>query len=100
MNPRVFLDVNPRTLRLPNSRRTGADPYKLHRQIAAFGNSVQGMPPLEVSQGSDGALVLNDGATRATRVAMLLPGVTVTVEVIDILAVPVAAYVSIGDVVP
>jgi hypothetical protein len=37
MNPRVFLDVDPRTLRLPTSRRSGADPYKLQRQIAQFG---------------------------------------------------------------
>src|SRR5271156_3785948 len=87
MNPRVFLDFDPRTLRLPNSRRSRADPLKLHRQIAAFGKSVQGMPPLEVSQGSDGALVLNNGVTRATRVAMLLQGTLVRVEVTDILLV-------------
>jgi hypothetical protein len=100
MNPRVFLDVDPRTLRLPNSRRSGADPLKLQRQIAAFGKSLQGMPPLEVSRGSDGELVLNNGVTRATRVAMLLPGTLVPVEVIDDLPVPVASYPSIGDLVP
>jgi len=37
MKPRVFLDVDPRSLRLPGSRRSGADPLKLHRQIAQFG---------------------------------------------------------------
>jgi hypothetical protein len=100
MNPRVFLDVDPRTLHLPNSRRSGADPFKLHRQIAAFGKSVKGMPPLEVSQGSDGELVLNNGVTRATRVAMLLRGALVRVEVIDDLPVPVGSYPSIGDLVP
>lgn len=100
MIPRVFLDVDPRRLRLPNSRRSGADPLKLHRQIAAFGKSVQGMPPLEVSQGSDGELVLNNGVTRTTRVAMLLRGTLVRVEVIDDLPVPVASYPSIGDLVP
>jgi hypothetical protein len=100
MYPRVLLDVDPRTLRLPNSRRSGADPFKLHRQIAMFGKSMQGMQPLEVSRGSDGALVLNNGVTRATRAAMLLPGTLVRVEVIDDLHVPVASYPSIGDLVP
>jgi hypothetical protein len=100
MNPRVFLNVDPRTLRLPGSRRSGADPMKLHRQIAKFGASVQGLPPLEVSRGSDGELVINNGVTRATRVAKLLPGVTVRVEVIDDLPIPVASFPSIGDIIP
>ena len=100
MNPRMFLDVDPRTLRLPPSRRTGADPVKLHRQIAQFGKSVQGMEPLEISRGTDGELVINNGVTRATRVAMLLPGTLVRVEIIDDLPVPVGSYPSIGDLVP
>lgn len=100
MNPRVFLDVDPRTLRLPGSRRSGVDPLKLHQQIAQFGTSMQGMPPLEVSRGTDGELVINNGVTRATRVAKLLPGVTVRVEVIDDLSIPVASFPSIGDLVP
>jgi hypothetical protein len=100
MNPRVFLDVDPRVLRLPPSRRSGADPFRLHRQIVRFGTSTHGMPPLEVSRGSDGELVINNGVTRATRLAMLLPGVPVRVEVIDDLPIPVASYPSIGDVVP
>jgi hypothetical protein len=100
MNPRVFLDVDPRTLRLPGSRRSGADPLKLHRQIAQFGASVQGMPALEVSRGTDGALVINNGLTRATRVATLLPGMTVRVEVIDDLPIPVGPFPAIGDVIP
>src|SRR5437870_1097124 len=83
MNPRVFLDVDPRTLRVPGSRRSGADPFKLHRQIAQFGGSDQGMPPIEVSRGTDGELVVNNGMTRATRMAQLLPGTMVRVEVID-----------------
>jgi len=69
VNPRVFLDVDPRTLRLPGSRRSGTDPVKLHRQLAQFGTSTQGMPPLEVSRGTDGELVINNGVTRATRIA-------------------------------
>jgi hypothetical protein len=64
MNPRVFLDVDPRTLRAPGSRRSGADPFKLRRQIAQFGDSVQGMPTFEVSRGTDGELVINNGVTR------------------------------------
>lgn len=58
------------------------------------------MPPVEVSRGSDGELVINNGVTRATRVAMLLPGALVRVEVIDDLPVPVGHYPSIGDLVP
>ena len=100
MNPRIFLDVDPRTLRLPTSRRSGADPYKLQRQIAQFGTSTRGMFPLEVSRGSDGELVINSGLTRATRVAKLLPGTLVRVEVIDDLPIPVGAYATVGDFVP
>ena len=98
MDPRTFLDVDPRTLHLPTSRRSGADPYKLQRQIARHGSSIQGMPALEVSRGSDGELVINNGVTRATRVAKLLPGVSVRVEVIDDLPIPVGGYPRVGDV--
>lgn len=100
MSPRVFLDVDPRTLRLPTTRRSGADPLKLQRQIARFGKSMMGMPPPEVSRGSDEELVINNGVTRATRVAMLLPGTLLRVEVIDQLPIPVGSYPSIGDMVP
>ncbi len=100
MNPRVFLDVDPRTLRVPGSRRSGADPWKLHRQIAKHGSSTQGMPPLEVSRGTDGELVINNGVTRATRITKLSPGTTVHVEVIDDLPIPVGSFPSIGDLIP
>jgi hypothetical protein len=100
MNPRVFLDVDPRTLHVPGSRRSGADPVKLHRQVAQFGTSTQGMPPLEVSRGTDGELVINNGVTRATRIAKLSPGATVRVEVIDDLPIPVGSFPSIGDLIP
>lgn len=73
---------------------------KLHRQIAQFGSSVQGMPTLEVSRGTDGELVLNNGVTRATRVAKLLPRATVRVEVIDDLPIPVGPFPCIGDFIP
>jgi hypothetical protein len=100
MNPQVFFDVDPRTLRLPGSRRSGADPFKLQQQIARFGTSIQGMPPLEVSRGTDDELVINDGVTRATGVARRLPGGTVRVEVIDDLPFPVGSFPSVGDTIP
>jgi hypothetical protein len=100
MNPRLFLDVDPHTLRLPMSRRSGADSFKLQGQIVRFGKSTQGMPPLEVSRGSDGALVINNGVTRASRIAKLSPGTYVRVEVIDDLPIPVGSYPKVGDLVP
>jgi hypothetical protein len=100
MNPRLFLDVDPRTLRLPRSRRSGADPIRLHRQIAQYGSSTKGMPVIEVSRGSDGELVINNGVTRATRIAKLAPGTLVRVEVIDDLPVPVGTYPKVGDLIP
>lgn len=78
-----FLDVDPALLRLPPSRHQGADPLKLARHLARFGTSVSGMPPLEVTEAANGELVINNGVTRATRVAKFLPGKTVRVEVID-----------------
>ena len=93
MNPRLFVDVDPRTLHLPTTRLTGADPYKLQRQIAQFGSSVQGMPMPVVYRGKDGALLLYNGVTRATRVAKLLPGHLIRVEILDDLP-------TVGDTLP
>jgi hypothetical protein len=78
----------------------GADPFKLQRQIAKYGSSVVGMPPIEVSRGADGELVINNGVTRATRIAKLSPGTADPVEVIDDLLIPVGSFPSIGDLVP
>jgi hypothetical protein len=97
MPDREFLDVDPATLHLPGSRRDGADPLKLHRQVARHGLSTDGMPPIEVSRGTDGGLVINDGVTRATRVAKYLPGTPVPVEVTGTLPVPVAGLPTVGD---
>jgi hypothetical protein len=58
------------------------------------------MPVIEVSRGADGMLMINDGVTRATRVATLLPGVTVRVEIIDDLPRPVGVLPRIGDLIP
>lgn len=90
-------DVDPFDLRLPSSRPQGADPVKLQRQIAKHGKSIVGMPPLLAYEGSDGVLELYDGVTRATRVAKLLPGTTVQVEVIAKLKRPKAKARRIGE---
>lgn len=97
---RKFIDVDPRTLRLPPSRNGGADPIKLHRQIARHGKSTAGMPKIEVYECQDGELVIYDGATRATRVAKLLPGQKVSVEVIGRLATLGAKQPTVGDRLP
>ena len=97
MKAREFLDVDPATLRVPGSRRDGADPYKLQRQIAKHGTSIAGMPPIEVSRCTDDELVINNGVTRATRAARYLPGTLVPVEVIDTLPIPGARFPTIGD---
>ncbi len=90
-------DIDPADLRLPSSRSSGADPVKLQRQMAIHGSSTSGMPPLLAYEGSDGALELFDGVTRATRVAKLLPGTTVQVEVMGKLKRPKAGNRRVGD---
>ena len=90
-------DVDPAELRLPSSRSSGAAPVKLQRQIAKHGTSTAGMPLLIAYEGSDGVLELYDGVTRATRVARLLPGTTVRVEVIGKLGRPKANNRRVGD---
>ncbi len=100
MNPRLFVDVDPRALHLPTTRPSGSDPVKLQRQVVQFGHSTQGMPTLEVYRGSDGELVIYSGVTRATRVAKLLPGQTIRVEVIDDLRTPVGHLPTVGDTIP
>lgn len=92
-----FRDVDPTELRLPSARASGADPYKLQRQIARHGTSIAGMPPLFAYEGSDGALEFVDGVTRATRVAKLLPGTRVRVEVLGKLRRRKAQDRRIGD---
>jgi hypothetical protein len=78
-----FVMVDPGDLYLPPSRAQGADPGKLARQIARYGNSLDGMPVLQVVRGKNGNLRINDGVTRATRAAKLRPGAKVMAEVID-----------------
>ena len=78
-----FINVDPGELHLPPSRPQGADPYKLSRQIAKHGDSLESMPTLQLVRGKDGHLRINDGVTRATRAAKLRPGVLVPAEVIQ-----------------
>ncbi len=98
--PPDFRDVDPRELRLTSSRAQGADPAKLQRQIAQFGDSTVGMPPLWVYEAADGVLVVYNGVTRATRVAKLLPGKLVRVEVIGKLNRAHGGSPKIGDRLP
>jgi hypothetical protein len=98
--PSYFRDVDPRELRLPSSRQSGADPTKLQRQIARFGSSTDGMPPLVVYEGTDGFLVVYNGVTRATRIAKLAPGTLVRVEVIGRLRRAYGLDPKIGDRLP
>lgn len=77
-----FIEVDPGELRLPPSRSQGADPAKLARQIAKFGDSFDGMPPLQITRGKGGEYRINDGVTRATRAAKLRPRKNVVAEVI------------------
>ena len=96
-----FIDVDPGELYLPPSRDQGADPYKLARQIAKHGDSLDGMPPLQVVRGKDGRLRINDGVTRATRAAQARPGALVPVEVIqDLPQLDVTRTPKVKDTLP
>jgi len=99
-NPR-FIRVDPAELYLPTTRRQGADLAKLARQIAKYGISLDGMPPLELIRGKDGHLRINDGVTRATRAAKLRPGQSVPAEVIQELPrLDVTKTPKVKDVLP
>lgn len=93
-------DVDPRELRVPSSRRTGADPLKYQRQVARFGASSVGMPPIIVYEGTDRVLVIYNGVTRATRIAKLAPGTLVRVDVIGRLRRAYGPEPKIGDLLP
>jgi hypothetical protein len=95
-----ILEVDPRELHLLPSQGGGADPFKLQTQIVRFGASTDGMPPPWVYRGTDGALVLFNGVTRATRVARLAPGRLIRVEVVGEMKRPIGHYPKVGDTLP
>jgi hypothetical protein len=83
---REFIFVDPSLLHLPPGLRAhGADPAKLARQISKHGNSLEGIPAVELTRGRDGHYRINDGVTRATRAARLRPGELIPAEVIEVL---------------
>ena len=71
MPDREFVEVDPATLHLPGSRRDGADPAKLHRQLRQHGLSTDGMPPIEASRGTDGELVIWNFLKRRMKLAKI-----------------------------
>jgi len=98
---REFVQVDPRTLRLPPGRIDGADPAKLARQISQHGKSIAGMPPPLVVRGKNGEFQLIDGVTRSTRVGKLLPGQQITVEVIENKPnLDLSRFPTVGDKLP
>lgn len=72
-----IIEVDPRDLLLPACRNEGAEPIRLHKQLAEFGRSIESMPPIIVRRTPDGAFLIRNGVTRATRAAMLHPGVLI-----------------------
>lgn len=97
-----LISVDPATLHLPTGIRSqGADPAKLARQIARHGDSLGGMPPVQLTRGRGGLLRLNDGVTRATRAAKLRPGELIPAEVIAHLPnLDVTTTPRVGDALP
>jgi hypothetical protein len=93
------VEVDPRTLLL-NPQRPYYDPPRLHRQIAQFGTSIVGMPPIWVREDPDGRLMIMDGTTRAYRAAKFAPGTLVTVEIGSTSKRPFQAGKTIGDLIP
>lgn len=82
---------------MPPSRGCGADPFKLQQQIARFGSTTFGMPPILAYECRDGSLLIVNGVTRATRIAKLAPGTAVPVEVIGRFRRPRTADPKLGD---
>jgi len=75
--------VLPGSLRASVTRADGADPMKIQDQFNEFGFSAAGMPPIEVTLGMGGEMMINDGMTRATRCCMIDVEQTVAVDVIE-----------------
>lgn len=98
LSPRPVIAIDPRKLLVPSNM--GADPYKLQKQIAKYGNSIVGMPLLVGYETLDGFILLFDGITRATRVAKLLPGRAVQVQIAGKMKVMSTKYHCIEETIP
>lgn len=75
--------VDPGELRLPPGRQSGPDLWRLQEQIREFGGETESMPPILVTEGKNGELMINNGVTRAVRVHRQVPGKQVAVEIIE-----------------
>ena len=96
-----FINVDPGEMRLPPSRPQGADPGKLARQIARFGDLLDGIPAIQLVRGKGGHFRINDGVTRATRAAKLRPGERIAAEVIqDLPRLDVTRMPKVKDCLP
>jgi hypothetical protein len=96
-----IIHVDPAELHVPPGRIQGADPGKLARQISAYGTAFDTMPPLQLVLGSGGRYRINNGVTRATRIAKFRPGELVPAVVIHrIPHLNVARLPRIKDVLP
>ena len=65
-------------------RQDGPNVRRYRRQVQQFGGNVEGIPRIEVTEGRNGELMINNGVTRAMRVFNLSPGTDVPIEVIDV----------------
>ncbi len=81
---RDIRSVQPGLLRVSPMRPEGADPTKLQDQFNEFGFSKDDIPFIEVTLGSNGEMMINNGMTRATRCCMINSEQPVSVEVIDV----------------
>src|SRR5206468_579925 len=75
MNSPVFLDVDPRTLRVPGSRRSGADPFTGPKRAAtrlATDRCLQETSMPELSITSDPAVMLGKPVVAGTRITVEL----------------------------
>lgn len=58
------------------------------------------MPQVQVARGKDGALMIMDGVTRATRIAKLLPGKLIAAEIIGDLPANCGQLPTVGEKLP
>lgn len=75
--------VDPGDLRLPPGRQSGPDLWRLQEQIREFAGEAESMPPILVTEGKNGELMINNGVTRAVRVHRQAPGKLIVVEIIE-----------------